>query len=311
MCPSSRLNSRFPASQTTCGESKLITIKQGYLVSSSLTKDIDEGHWQTSPEDKSLNNTWLTPLGLNLSSKFKWFCTQASVSVQANVGIELKTWVTACMANPFQCVCLVHDKEINWNVNKFNEYLQWANIGRCCAEFPCLVSLAIKPNCMAHFWCLIKIVQCFPLIKYTRPCTVILPHQLYAFIWQAVSGSEFKDSTWRSCLLYESSHLKPVDLYQSLLLSSAYAWPTLTCLWLHTYPGWHSQKLPQCLSPQHVDQQVGHQPRLLACSLETNAGLVETVFAENNLEPIQETNKRKESKTLLHKKWQFSTDNYR
>lgn len=175
VCPSSCLNSRFPASQTTCGEPKLITIKQGYLVSSSLTKDIDEGHWQTSPEDKSLNNTWLTPPGLNVSSKFKWFCTQASM--QANVA-----WVTACMANPFQCVCLVHDKEINWNVNKFNECLQWANIGRCCAEFPCLVSLAIKPNCMAHFWCLIKIVQCFPLIKYTPPCTVIFPIN---YIWQA------------------------------------------------------------------------------------------------------------------------------
>lgn len=66
---------------------------------------------------------------------------------------------------------------------------------------------------------------------------------------------------------------------------------TLTCLLLHTCPGWHSQKLPQCLFPLRANQLVGHPPRLLACSPGRNAGMVETASGENTLKTTEETNK--------------------
>lgn len=65
---------------------------------------------------------------------------------------------------------------------------------------------------------------------------------------------------------------------------------TPTCLWLHTCPGWHSQKLPKCLFPLHVNQLVGHPPGLLACSPGRSAGRVGTTSGENILKAGEETN---------------------
>lgn len=40
----------------------------------------------------------------------------------------------------------------------------------------------------------------------------------------------------------------------------------LTYQWWHTCPGWRSQKLQPCLSPQHANQPVGRPLRWLACN---------------------------------------------